>query len=96
MASGAIIRGIKVMKKKLNFWTLNIFMMVVTSFLFNGGVLAGHTGATSLSKGRMGTFKLSGKNFAIPVKGNISSVSHHFSKPLERNNWIGVQQKEEK
>ena len=84
------------MKKKLNFWTLNIFMMGVTSFLFNGGVLAGHTEAISLSKGRMGTFKLSGKNFATPVKGTISGVSHYFSKPLERSNQISVQQKEEK
>ncbi len=79
------------MKKKLNFWTLNIFLTVVISFLFNSGVLAGHKGAISLSKGRMGTFKLSGKNFATPVKGNISSVSHHFSKPLERSNQISVQ-----
>ena len=96
MASGAIIRGIKVMKKKLNFWTLNIFMMVVTSFLFNGGVLAGHTETISLSKGRMGTVKLSGKNFATPVKRNMSSVPRHFSKPLERSNRTSAQQKEEK
>ena len=96
MASGAIIRGIKVMKKKLNFWTLNIFMTVVTSFLFNGGVLAGRTETISLSKGRMGTVKLSSKNFAAPVKGDISNVSHHVSKPLERSNRTSVQQKEEK
>ena len=84
------------MKKKINFWTLNIFMAVAASFFFNGGVLVGHTGTISLSKGRMGTFKLSGKNFVTPVKDNISSISHHFSKPLEQSNWISVQQKEKR
>jgi len=36
------------MKKKLNFWIINFFLTVVTSFLLNGGVFAGNTGGGSL------------------------------------------------
>jgi hypothetical protein len=49
------------MKKKLNYWIIYIFLTVGTSFLFNGGVFAGHTGDISLSKGGLGGIKLSGK-----------------------------------
>ncbi len=48
------------MKKKLNYWIIYIVLTVGASFLFNGGVFAGNTEDNSLSKGRMGTIKLSG------------------------------------
>jgi len=81
------------MKKKLNFWIINFFLTVVTSFLLNGGVFAGNTGGVSLSKGRMGTIKLSGKNPTIQMKGTSSIVRHPFRKHLGQGHWTGARQK---
>lgn len=81
------------MKKQLNFWSINFFLTVVTSFLLNGGVFAGNTGGLSLSKGRMGTIKLSGKNSAIHVKGTRLIVRHPFRKHLGQDNRNSTRQK---
>ncbi len=98
MALGAIIRSVlRFMKKKLNFWTINFFLTAVASFLFNGGVFAEHTGAIPLSKGGMGTIKLSGKNPSTHVRGRSSIASHPFREHLgQGNNRIRIQQKGER
>jgi hypothetical protein len=64
------------MKKKLNYWIIYFFLTAGTSFLFNGGIFAGHMGVSPLSKGGMGTIKLSGKPPTTSVKSESSIIRH--------------------
>ena len=64
------------MKKKFNFWIVNIFLTVVISLLLNGGIFAGDTEVTPLIKKGMGTIKLLGKNPGGHFK-NKSSIDRH-------------------
>lgn len=97
MALGAIIRSrLRFMKTKLNFWITNVFLTAVMSFLFNGGVFAENTKAIPLSKGGLGTIKLSGKNPTIHAKGRGSIVPRPFREHFGQSNRIRIQQKGER
>ncbi len=85
--------GLRFMKNKLNLWIINIFLTVVTSFLLNGGLFAGHTEGSSLSKGGMGTIKLSGKNLTTHVKSESSIVPRPFRKHFGQGKRAYAQQK---
>lgn len=85
MAADAIIQKVlRFMKKKLDFWSINFFLTLVTSFLLNGGVFAGSTEVLSQSQGRLGTIKLSSKIPATHVKDKSSMVPHQYRKHLGR------------
>lgn len=84
------------MKKKFNFWIINVFLTMVISLLLNGGIFAGNTKVTPMSKEGMGTIKLMGKNPAVHIKDKSSMSSHPFRKHLRRGNQIDAQQKEER
>ena len=70
------------MNKKLNFWILNIFITVATSFFLNSGSFEEHRREISPSKGGIGTLKLSGKNFAGSVERNIVMLAFPLSNPI--------------
>jgi len=84
------------MKKTLNYWIIYFFLTVGTSFLFNGGIFAGHTGDNSLSRGGMGTIKLSGKTSTTPIRSRNPIVQYQFRKHLGQVNWTSTQQKGER
>ncbi len=85
-------RKTKLVKKKLNFWTLNILLTIMTSFLLNGGVLSASTEMISPGKGAIGAIKLQGKNTL--TRGNTFSISHQLEKALAKRNQISVLPKE--
>jgi hypothetical protein len=70
------------MKKKLNFLILNIFLTATISFFLSGGGFEEPKRKISPSKGGMGTLKLSGKNFARFVEGNVAMLSYPLSKQI--------------
>lgn len=84
------------MKNKLNLWIINFFLTVVTSFLLNGGLFAGHTEGSSLSKSGMGTIKLSGKNLTTHVKSESSIVPRPLRKQLRQGKRADAPQKGER
>ena len=71
------------MKKKLNFWILNIFLTVVAAFLLSGGVFAEPTDDLFRSKGSRGIIKLSGKNPITFAEGKTLSVRSTLHKHFE-------------
>lgn len=68
------------MKKKLNFWILNILLTATTSFFLNGGGFEEHKREISPSKGGIGTLKLSGKNFARSGGSDVAMFSYSLRK----------------
>ena len=68
------------MKKKFNFWILNVLLTIMTSFLFNNGVLSASTKMISPGNGAIGTIKLQGKNAL--TRGNTFAMSHQLKKAL--------------
>lgn len=59
------------MKKKLNFWIINFVLMMVTSFLSNGGIPNGLADGVSLG---MGTLKISSQS-RIARAGTSNTVA---------------------
>ena len=84
------------MKKKLNYWAIYFFLTVGTSFLFNSGVLARHTEDNSLSKGRMGSIKLSGNLPTTHIKGRSSIIKYQVRKRLGQVSWTRAGQEGER
>jgi len=68
------------MKNKLNYWALYFILTMAVSFLLNGGVISGHAGDSFLSRGNMGTIKLSGKNPAISIQSKNSDILYPHQK----------------
>jgi hypothetical protein len=68
------------MKKKINYWIIYFFLTVGTAFLFDGGIFAGHTAVSTLSKGGLGTIKLSGTTPTSYARGRSSIIRHQARK----------------
>jgi hypothetical protein len=68
------------MKKKINYWIIYFVLTVGTAFLFDSGVLAGHTEDNSLSNGEMGSIKLSGNLHTVHVKGGSLTIRYKVRK----------------
>ena len=79
------------MKNKLNYWALYFILTIAVSFLLNGGVFAGHARDSFISRGNMGTIKLSGKNPAISIQSKNSVVLYPHQKKSEQGNEFGAQ-----
>jgi hypothetical protein len=84
------------MKKKLNYWIIYFFLTVGISLLLNGGIFAGPMGDISLSRGGMGSIKLSGKTSTTPIRSKNPIVQYQFRKHSGQVNWTSAQQKGEK